>query len=212
MGRRLRSFQIQRADLYEPLEKQYVLGARRTCSLKEYCSSRSSPLRRNSSVSFLSLVRQNGSSAFSRCPSVIRSVAGRQWTALVVPQGSAYAGELMAEWRRKGGFMERAERYYGRVFLVVTALLVLATAIGLRLSSRTSLALWVGGVAILGLPQTALDPPVARKVLSAYRAYSNPLFYGIYVGLVLSYAVLWAELPDAGAPGISYDCGISLRQ
>ena len=97
--------------------------------------------------------------------------------------------------------MEIAERYYGRVFLVVTALLVLATAIGLRLSSRTSLALLVGGVAILGLPHGALDPLVARKVLSAYRAYSNPLFYGIYVGLVLSYAVLWAELPTLGLLG-----------
>jgi Brp/Blh family beta-carotene 15,15'-monooxygenase len=91
-----------------------------------------------------------------------------------------------------------AERWYGRVFIATTALLLCAALMGYQLSPNATLAVLVAGVIILGLPHGALDPIVARKAFAGQRGYTNALFYVAYLALVLGYWVLWNRFPTFG--------------
>jgi Brp/Blh family beta-carotene 15,15'-monooxygenase len=91
-----------------------------------------------------------------------------------------------------------AERWYGRVFMATTALLLCAALLGYRLSPSATLAVLVAGVILLGLPHGALDPRVARKAFAGKRGYSTAFFYVAYLALVLGYWVLWNRLPTLG--------------
>jgi Brp/Blh family beta-carotene 15,15'-monooxygenase len=91
-----------------------------------------------------------------------------------------------------------AERWYGRVFLAVTALLVMSSLLGQHLRPGATLAFLVAGVILLGLPHGALDPMVARKAFTGRRGYITAVFYVAYFGLVLGYWMLWNRLPTLG--------------
>jgi Brp/Blh family beta-carotene 15,15'-monooxygenase len=97
--------------------------------------------------------------------------------------------------------MEVAERWYGRIFLITTAVLVIAALFGHRLGPTTTLALLVAGVVVLGLPHGALDPMVARKAFEDHRFFGGIVFYAIYLSIVLAYAILWLRFPTIGLSG-----------
>jgi Brp/Blh family beta-carotene 15,15'-monooxygenase len=97
--------------------------------------------------------------------------------------------------------MQMVERWYGRVFLIVTGLLVAASLFGKQLDPMATLVALVAGVTVLGLPHGALDPMVARKVFEDRRRYSGIAFYGIYLSIVLAYAVFWLKFPTLGLSG-----------
>jgi Brp/Blh family beta-carotene 15,15'-monooxygenase len=94
--------------------------------------------------------------------------------------------------------MEIAERWYGRIFIAITGLLVLAALMGRQLSTTTALVVLVAGVVLLGLPHGALDPLVARKAFDGQRGYTTPAFYAGYLALVLGYWLLWNRFPTLG--------------
>jgi Brp/Blh family beta-carotene 15,15'-monooxygenase len=94
--------------------------------------------------------------------------------------------------------MEQAERRFERVFVVATAVLVVAAVFGARLSSSTTLVVLVAGVVVLGLPHGALDPMVARKAFGHYDRYNDLSFYSGYLLAVFVYAMLWMKLPTLG--------------
>jgi len=91
-----------------------------------------------------------------------------------------------------------AGRYYGRVFLVVTGILALASVLHKQLAPSTALAVLVVGVILLGLPHGALDPMVASKAFASHRYYSAIVFYLFYLLLALSYGLLWSRCPTLG--------------
>jgi Brp/Blh family beta-carotene 15,15'-monooxygenase len=91
-----------------------------------------------------------------------------------------------------------AERWYGRVFLAITALLLIASLLGRHLSPSATLAVLVAGVILIGLPHGALDPMVARKAFAYRRGYTTAIFYVTYLALVLGYWVLWNRFPTLG--------------
>jgi Brp/Blh family beta-carotene 15,15'-monooxygenase len=94
--------------------------------------------------------------------------------------------------------MEIAERWYGRIFIAITGLLILAALIGRQLNPTTALGMLVAGVVILGLPHGALDPLVARKAFAGRRAYTTTTFFAGYLALVLGYWLLWNRYPTLG--------------
>jgi len=94
--------------------------------------------------------------------------------------------------------MQIAERYYGRVFLLVTSVLALASVFHARLAPSTALAVLVLGVLFLGLPHGALDPLVARKAFANHRSYSPVAFYALYISLVIAYGLIWSRYPTLG--------------
>jgi Brp/Blh family beta-carotene 15,15'-monooxygenase len=91
-----------------------------------------------------------------------------------------------------------AERWYGRVFIATTVLLLCAALLGYQLSPNATLAVLVAGVILLGLPHGALDPRVARKAFAGQRGYTTTVFYAAYLALVLGYWVLWNRFPTLG--------------
>ena len=91
-----------------------------------------------------------------------------------------------------------AERWYGRVFIATTVLLLCAALLGYQLSPNATLAVLVAGVIFLGLPHGALDPMVARKAFTGQRGYTTAIFYVGYLVLVLGYWVLWNRFPTLG--------------
>jgi Brp/Blh family beta-carotene 15,15'-monooxygenase len=91
-----------------------------------------------------------------------------------------------------------AERWYGRVFIATTALLLCAALLGNQLSPNATLAALVAGVTLLGLPHGALDPMVARKAFASQRSYTTAAFYIAYLVLVLGYWSLWNHFPTFG--------------
>jgi Brp/Blh family beta-carotene 15,15'-monooxygenase len=91
-----------------------------------------------------------------------------------------------------------AERWYGRVFVLITALLLIASLLGRHLSLGATLAVLVAGVIFLGLPHGALDPRVATKAFAGRRGYNTVVFYVAYLALVLGYWVLWSRFPTLG--------------
>lgn len=97
--------------------------------------------------------------------------------------------------------MERAERWFGRIFLVATGVLVAASIFGRRLDSSATMAVLVVAVVLLGLPHGALDPLVARKAFASSGRYSSFAFYAIYLIAVFTYALLWMKLPTVGLAG-----------
>ena len=97
--------------------------------------------------------------------------------------------------------MERAQIWFGQAFLVTTAVLIAGASFGMRLNSCTMLTVLVLGVVLLGLPHGALDPLVARKAFAAYKRYSHPVFYMVYLSAVCLYALLWMRLPTLGLAG-----------
>jgi Brp/Blh family beta-carotene 15,15'-monooxygenase len=97
--------------------------------------------------------------------------------------------------------MQTAERWYGPLFLLVIGLLVTAAIFGKRLDPAATLAVLVAGVVVFGLPHGALDPLVARKTFENRGRYSAIAFYGIYLGVVLAYVLLWLKFPTLGLSG-----------
>jgi Brp/Blh family beta-carotene 15,15'-monooxygenase len=97
--------------------------------------------------------------------------------------------------------MQTAERAYGPIFLIATAVLVAAALLGHRLDPRATLVVLVAGVVVLGLPHGALDPMVARMALKDRGRFNGIMFYTIYVSVVLAYAMLWLGFPTAGLSG-----------
>jgi Brp/Blh family beta-carotene 15,15'-monooxygenase len=93
--------------------------------------------------------------------------------------------------------MQVAERWYGRVFVSVMGVLLLAALMGKTLSPTAALAVLAAGVALLGLPHGALDPMVARKAFSG-RNYTPVVFYAVYLAPVLAYWLLWNRYPTVG--------------
>lgn len=93
--------------------------------------------------------------------------------------------------------MDTAQRWYGRTFVSVIALLVFTAFIGPQLNQSAALAVLVAGVVLLGLPHGALDPEVARKAFAG-RRYSTVVFYVSYLALVLIYWLLWNRYPTTG--------------
>jgi Brp/Blh family beta-carotene 15,15'-monooxygenase len=93
--------------------------------------------------------------------------------------------------------METAERWYGRIFVSVMALLLLTAIMGRQLSAMAALVVLVAGVVLLGLPHGALDPRVARKAFAG-RGYTAIGFYSIYLALALAYWLLWNRYPTLG--------------
>jgi Brp/Blh family beta-carotene 15,15'-monooxygenase len=91
-----------------------------------------------------------------------------------------------------------AERWYGRVFIATTALLLCAALLGYQLSPNATLAVLFAGVILLGLPHGALDPMVARKAFAGQRGYTTAVFYVAYLVLVLGYWALWNRFPTLG--------------
>jgi len=91
-----------------------------------------------------------------------------------------------------------AERWYGRVFIATTVLLLCAALLGYQLSPNATLAVLVAGVMLLGLPHGALDPMVARKAFAGRPGCATALFYVAYLALVLGYWVLWNRFPTLG--------------
>jgi Brp/Blh family beta-carotene 15,15'-monooxygenase len=91
-----------------------------------------------------------------------------------------------------------AERWYGRVFIAITALLLIASLLGRHLSPSETLAVLVAGVIFLGLPHGALDPMVARKAFTGQRGYTTAIFYVGYLALVFGYWLLWNRFPTLG--------------
>ncbi len=94
--------------------------------------------------------------------------------------------------------MQIAERYYGRIFLLVTGALALASVFRIQLSPSTALAVLVFGVVLLGLPHGALDPMMARKAFANHRSYRPAVFYSFYLASALSYALVWSRYPTLG--------------
>jgi Brp/Blh family beta-carotene 15,15'-monooxygenase len=94
--------------------------------------------------------------------------------------------------------MEIAERWYGRIFIAVTGLLVMGALAGRQLSPSVALVVLAAGVVLLGLPHGALDPMVARKAFAGRHAYTNLGFYAGYLALVLGYWLLWNRYPTLG--------------
>jgi Brp/Blh family beta-carotene 15,15'-monooxygenase len=94
--------------------------------------------------------------------------------------------------------MEIAERWYRRIFIVSTGLLILAALIGRQLSPSIALAVLVTGVVLLGLPHGALDPMVARKAFAGPSAYTTAGFYAGYLSLVVGYWLIWNYYPTFG--------------
>jgi Brp/Blh family beta-carotene 15,15'-monooxygenase len=93
--------------------------------------------------------------------------------------------------------MQVAERWYGRIFVSVIGLLLLAALLGQQLSPTAALVVLVAGVVLLGLPHGALDPMVARKAFAG-RRHTTIAFYAIYLALVLAYWLLWNRYPTVG--------------
>jgi Brp/Blh family beta-carotene 15,15'-monooxygenase len=93
--------------------------------------------------------------------------------------------------------MALAQRWYGRVFIATTALLLVAALLGHQLSPTTTLVVLVAGVVLLGLPHGSLDPMVARKAFNGRRA-ATMAFHAIYLALVLAYWLLWNRYPTIG--------------
>jgi len=91
-----------------------------------------------------------------------------------------------------------AKRWYGRVFIAITALLLIASLLGRHLSPSATLSVLVAGVIFLGLPHGALDPMVARKAFAGRRGYNTAVFSIAYLALVLAYWVLWNRFPTFG--------------
>jgi len=91
-----------------------------------------------------------------------------------------------------------AERWYGRIFIATTVLLLCAALLGYQLSPSATLAFLVAGVILLGLPHGALDPMVAKKAFAGRRGYTTAVFYVAYLALVLGYWVLWNRFPTLG--------------
>jgi Brp/Blh family beta-carotene 15,15'-monooxygenase len=91
-----------------------------------------------------------------------------------------------------------AERWYGRIFIATTVLLLCAALLGYQPSPNATLAVLVAAVILLGLPHGALDPMVARKAFTGQRGYTTAVFYVAYLALVLGYWVLWNQLPTLG--------------
>ena len=93
--------------------------------------------------------------------------------------------------------MEIAKLWYGRIFVAVTGLLMLAALTGRQLNPTTALVVLVAGVVLLGLPHGALDPMVARKAFGRH-VYTTAAFYAAYLALVLGYWLLWKRYPTLG--------------
>jgi len=91
-----------------------------------------------------------------------------------------------------------AGRWYGRVFIAATALLLCAARLGRQLSPTATLAVLVAGVIFLGLPHGALDPMVAGKAFTGRRGDTTAVFYVAYLALVLGYWSLWNRFPTLG--------------
>lgn len=94
--------------------------------------------------------------------------------------------------------MALAERWHGRIFVALTALLILGALLGRQLDPFSALVALVAGVVLLGLPHGALDPLVANKAFAGQRAGSAAAFYGVYLALVVGYWLLWSRCPAAG--------------
>ncbi len=94
--------------------------------------------------------------------------------------------------------MEIAKLWYGRIFVAVTGLLMLAALTGRQLNPTTALVVLVAGVVLLGLPHGALDPMVARKAFGRH-VYTTAAFYAAYLALVLGYWLLWKRYPTLGS-------------
>ncbi len=90
-----------------------------------------------------------------------------------------------------------AERWYGRTFVPVIGLLLLAALLGQQLNPTAAIVLLVSGVVLLGLPHGALDPMVAHKAFAG-RRFTTIAFYAIYLALVLAYWLLWNRYPTLG--------------
>jgi len=97
--------------------------------------------------------------------------------------------------------MLTAQRFYQRIFMVLTGLLVVGALGGYRLSPAAALACLVVGVVGLGLPHGALDPQVARKAWGARRGFPRVAFYGAYAALALGYCLVWRWQPSLGLCG-----------
>jgi len=90
-----------------------------------------------------------------------------------------------------------AERWYGRTFVPVIGLLLLAALLGQQLNPTAAIVLLVSGVVLLGLPHGALDPMVARKAFAGRRDTAIG-FHAIYLALALAYWLLWNRYPTIG--------------
>jgi len=91
-----------------------------------------------------------------------------------------------------------AERWYGRIFIATTVLLLCAALLGYQLSPNATLAVLVAGVILLGLPHGALDPMVAREAFAGQRGYTTAVFYVAYLVPVFGYWILWNRFPTLG--------------
>lgn len=91
-----------------------------------------------------------------------------------------------------------AERWYVRIYLAITVLLLLASLIGWQLSPTATLIALGVGVVFLGLPHGALDPLVAHRAFSDRPGYTSIIFYSVYLALVLNYWLLWSRYPTLG--------------
>jgi Brp/Blh family beta-carotene 15,15'-monooxygenase len=94
--------------------------------------------------------------------------------------------------------MDFAERYYGRIFLSATCLLVCCRLLGLQPGTTVSLGILVAGVVLLGLPHGALDPMVAKERFGDRPGFSLPLFYGLYAAAAVCYTLAWWKWPAFG--------------
>jgi Brp/Blh family beta-carotene 15,15'-monooxygenase len=94
--------------------------------------------------------------------------------------------------------MDFAERYYGRIFLSATCLLVCCSLLGLQPGTTVSLGILVASVVLLGLPHGALDPMVAKGCFGNRPGFSLPLFYGLYATAAVCYTLVWWKWPAFG--------------